>query len=156
MSAWLMSIAPGLSAAGGLSLVGAQVRGHVSLIGARIDGKLSLAGAVATDLLAFSVPPKLLSTVPPKFEGGQQTSVAGDLDLSRARIPGQVVLLGARVGRDLIDGLKSRASDLREQAEQKLQDANIGGSKQSFGSDVSSVGSDVGYGSTGYDYNRNR
>ena len=59
-------------------------------------------------------------------------------------------------GRDLIDGLKSRAMDLRQQAEQKLQDANIGGSKQSFGSDVSSVGSDVGYGSTGYDYNRNR
>jgi len=59
-------------------------------------------------------------------------------------------------GRDLVDGLKARAMDLKSQAEQKLSDANIGGA-QSFGSsDVSNVGSDVGYGSSGYDYNRNR
>jgi hypothetical protein len=62
-------------------------------------------------------------------------------------------------GRDLIDGIKSRANDLRQQAEQKLHDANVG-SSQSFGSDVNrdvgSAGSDVGYGSSGFDYNRNR
>ena len=57
-------------------------------------------------------------------------------------------------GRDLIDGVKSRAAELGQEAEQKLKD--VTGNKQSFGSDVSSVGSDVGYGSSGFDYNRNR
>jgi len=62
-------------------------------------------------------------------------------------------------GRDLLDGVKNRASDIRTQAETRLHDAaskvadKTG--QQGLGvSDDSSVGS--GIGSTGYDYGRNR
>ena len=63
-------------------------------------------------------------------------------------------------GRDLIDGFKTRAADIRTQAQTRLHDAankvadktNAETGTQSFGSGVE----DVGYGSSGYDYGRNR
>ena len=64
-------------------------------------------------------------------------------------------------GRDLVDGLRTRAMDIRSQAETRLHDAankvadrtNVPGGNQGqcFGS-----GEDVGYGSSGYDFGRNR
>ncbi len=60
-------------------------------------------------------------------------------------------------GRDLIDGLKGKANDLRSEAESRLHD--VAGKvsektdKSSFGSSGSKLGEDVtGYGSSGYGY----
>jgi hypothetical protein len=58
-------------------------------------------------------------------------------------------------GRTLLDNIKSRANDIRSDAETRLHDAankvaDKTGSAQSFGS--SDVAADVG----GYDYSRNR
>jgi hypothetical protein len=61
-------------------------------------------------------------------------------------------------GRDLLDGIKSRASDLAQQAEQRLGSQNAASDTfaSSSSSNVGSNVSDVGYGSSGYDFNRNR
>ena len=62
-------------------------------------------------------------------------------------------------GRDLIDGVKTRAADIRSQAQTRLHDAankvadRTDTATSGFGSNV---GEDVGYGSSGYDYGRNR
>lgn len=63
-------------------------------------------------------------------------------------------------GRDLVEGARSRFMDIRSQAETRLHDAankvadRTGGQQgESFGSNV---GEDVGYGSSGYDFGRNR
>lgn len=59
-------------------------------------------------------------------------------------------------GRELLDMAKTRATDLRAQAETKLHDVTNkvqGGQDKSFG--ASGV-EDVGYGSSGYDFGRNR
>ena len=62
-------------------------------------------------------------------------------------------------GRDLIDGFKTRAADIRTQAQTKLHDAankvadRTDTAASGFGT---SVNEDVGYGSSGYDYGRNR
>lgn len=59
-------------------------------------------------------------------------------------------------GRDLIDGVKSRADEIRSTAETKLHDA---ANKVSGATDVPAKNfgaTDVGYGSTGYDFERNR
>lgn len=51
--------------------------------------------------------------------------------------------------RGLLSDLKTKAQDLKSQAEQKLQDRTAG----DFGSTSASTGSDVtGYGSAGYGY----
>ena len=62
-------------------------------------------------------------------------------------------------GRDLVDNARTRFMDIKSQAETRLHDAaskvsdRTGQQNQSFGSNV---GEDVGYGSSGYDYSRNR
>ncbi len=61
-------------------------------------------------------------------------------------------------GRDLIDGLKSRASEIRSTAETKLHDAaNKVADKTNLESGKSfGANEDAGFGSSGYDYGRNR
>lgn len=64
-------------------------------------------------------------------------------------------------GRDLVDGLRTRAGDIRSQAETRLHDVanKVSDKTENFGSGTSAssaIGEDVGYGSSGYDYSRNR
>ena len=59
-------------------------------------------------------------------------------------------------GRDLMDGIKSKADELRSQAEVKINEAaNKVADKTNDGS-FGTPSNEVGYGSSGYDYGRNR
>lgn len=57
-------------------------------------------------------------------------------------------------GRDLMAGIKSRANEMRSQAEEKIHDAASRVADKT--TEGSSVGTNGGYGSSGYDYGRNR
>ena len=64
-------------------------------------------------------------------------------------------------GRDLMEGARTRFMDIRSQAETRLHDAankvaDRTGQQQGGQSIGSNVGEDVGYGSSGYDFGRNR
>lgn len=60
-------------------------------------------------------------------------------------------------GRDLLDNLKSRATDIKSQAETKLHDATNKVAEKTETQGFGTAGSDAGYsGSSGYDYGRNR
>ncbi len=59
-------------------------------------------------------------------------------------------------GRDLMEGVKSRADEIRSQAETKLNDVAGKVSGDSGAKDFSAPVSDVSYGTSGYDFNRNR
>jgi hypothetical protein len=61
-------------------------------------------------------------------------------------------------GRDLFEGVKTRADEIRSQAEMKLHDtANKVADRTDVGAkDFGSASEEVSYGSSGYDFERNR
>src|SRR5436190_24081356 len=81
---------------------------------------------------------------------------SGGLVYAHRKRGGQMTLESFKQsGRDLVDGIKTRANDFKSEAEVKIHDAanKVADRTESFGS---AGATDSGFGTSGYDYGRNR